>query len=338
MVVEGTACPVLRGNLEGILRVFRSWFPHVTTPALEAEGGFSPSVARSPARTGALFSGGVDAIAMLRRNRLDLPLGHPGSLAEAVYVFGLHGRDFRDGQPQEARRADFRRQAERIRRLGELASFEVSTVGTNASLLHPTYEAWHHVGWLGGTLAAAFALAPRFTDLLFASGGLALAAPPHASHPMVDACYSSAAVRVRPVQTWVTRMEKVGLLAGWEECWPYLRPCLVLEESGGDRPNCGRCEKCVRTMLEFLAWGVLDRMDAFPERDVRPETVRALPTVRTIRALYYDEALFEGLRRRGRADLVRALGTRVSPPGEGALGRLLRHLRGWREATPRRRG
>ena len=329
ILVEGTACSALRRNLEGVLRVFHAWFPDTTVPVLEASGGFAPAPARTPPRTAALFSGGIDALAALRENRLDVPLGHPASIAEGMHLFGLHARDFRDGAAVPERLADFRRHVARVRRIGEMARFEVVALRTSASLLHDTWPGWTNVGWAAVAVACGLALAPRFTDLVFASGGLGAAWPPHASNPLIDERYGSAAVRVRMAQPYLTRFEKVGLLAGWEECWPFLHPCLRFEPEGDGPMNCGRCEKCVRTMIELMAWGVLDRAPAFPEHDVRPEWIHALRSIRGIRAGFYGEEVLAALRRRGRDDLARALEARVVPEGEGPLARLVRHLRRW---------
>jgi hypothetical protein len=40
-----------------------------------------------------------------------------------------------------------------------------------------------------------------------------------------------------------------------------------------DMLNCGKCEKCVRTMLGLLAVGAMDKTDAFPVKDVSRELV-----------------------------------------------------------------
>ncbi len=40
--------------------------------------------------------------------------------------------------------------------------------------------------------------------------------------------------------------------------------------------NCGKCEKCVRTMLALLALGVLHRSHAFPVNDVDEKLVASM--------------------------------------------------------------
>ena len=327
VLVEGPACGVLRRNLEGILRVYRDWFPGTSVPVLEATGGFVVAPHRATTRTAAFVSGGVDALALLRENRLDVPLGHPSSIVEGVHVFGLHEDDFHEGPPGPDRREAERGLEEWLRRLGEMASFELSVVRTDASLLYEDLVGWSATGWAAATVAAGLAIGSRFSDLSLGSDGHAANPTPHASHPMLDDRFSSAAVRVRSGQPFLTRLEKVGLLAGWEASWPFLRPCRRLERSPAGPGNCGRCEKCVRTMLELLAWGVLDRVEAFPERDVRPEHVHGLRSVRGRPIGYYGEPLRTALLARGRSDLVRALDARVVPAREGPFARFARHLR-----------
>src|SRR5262249_18519618 len=65
--------------------------------------------------------------------------------------------------------------------------------------------------------------------------------------------------------------------------------------------NCGLCEKCVATMLELTAAGVLERVSTFPTREVTPAMIRRIPHVSGVTHIW----LF--LRRRmeaaGRRDL-----------------------------------
>lgn len=49
-----------------------------------------------------------------------------------------------------------------------------------------------------------------------------------------------------------TRTQKVDLLSGWPAGAERLRVCWEDHSTGG---NCGRCEKCIRTKLNFLAGG-----------------------------------------------------------------------------------
>lgn len=55
------------------------------------------------------------------------------------------------------------------------------------------------------------------------------------------------------------RHEKLKLLSDWEPAHRWLHPCFRNRLSRG---NCGKCKKCIHTMTELYAYGVLDRFSA----------------------------------------------------------------------------
>ena len=69
----------------------------------------------------------------------------------------------------------------------------------------------------------------------------------------------------------VHRHEKLKALANWEPAHRWLHPCFRNRLSRG---NCGKCKKCIHTMTELYAQGVLDRFQ--PVFDVE-EFYRTLP-------------------------------------------------------------
>jgi hypothetical protein len=68
-----------------------------------------------------------------------------------------------------------------------------------------------------------------------------------------------------------TRTEKVAALSDWPEALSNLRVCWENVETG---KNCGTCEKCVRTKLNFLAAGL-----------ILPEALPGVPDPRQIRQI-----------------------------------------------------
>jgi hypothetical protein len=68
------------------------------------------------------------------------------------------------------------------------------------------------------------------------------------------------------------RVDKINLVAEWPEALAHLRVCW--EGHDPDR-NCGRCEKCVRTILGFRANG--HALPSSFEYDVTPADIEAVP-------------------------------------------------------------
>jgi len=95
---------------------------------------------------------------------------------------------------------------------------------------------------------------------------------PLGSHPMVDPLWSSEHVEIAHDGAEATRRQKVAAIAGCEAARRWLRVCW---ENRGGAYNCGRCEKCVRTLVELRLAGVADRFESFP--DLRLDDVAAVP-------------------------------------------------------------
>jgi hypothetical protein len=68
-------------------------------------------------------------------------------------------------------------------------------------------------------------------------------------------------------------------------------------------PNCGRCEKCIRTMLELLAVGKLAHASTFPQKDVTEEMLQGVSLANGYEDACYRE-LIEPLKAQGRQDLA----------------------------------
>ncbi|MBN2549410.1 MAG: hypothetical protein JXB15_09650 [Anaerolineales bacterium] len=99
--------------------------------------------------------------------------------------------------------------------------------------------------------------------------------------PLTDHLLSSQAFDIVHDGASVLRSDKVRWLAEWPEALQLLRVCLVGAEK--DR-NCCRCEKCIRTILSFRAWGI-----------PKPECFEFDASNRQIIGLkYFHEPLFYG--------------------------------------------
>ena len=84
---------------------------------------------------------------------------------------------------------------------------------------------------------------------------------PFGSSPVTDHLMSGGAMKVIHDGAGFTRTEKVELVAKHPVALKTLHVCLAVREGA---ENCGRCMKCVRTRLNFLAVGVPE-VPALPE-------------------------------------------------------------------------
>jgi hypothetical protein len=152
--------------------------------------------------------------------------------------------------------------------------------------------------------AAGHLFSPLLSSVSIAAGYDATDLTPWGSHPLLDPNYSSSALEVRHEEFGLTREERVASVAGWNELFPFLLVC----SEGPLEPgvtNCGRCEKCVRTMIALLLVDRLGKAGPFRAGDVDPGLLEGLALEPLV--LTFWEEFPAALRRRGRDDLARAV-------------------------------
>ena len=304
IAVEGALCPRLRDGLEAAQQILSLWFgPHRDPVVLEPSGGFRPSPWRS-ARAGLFLTGGTDSLSMLRKNRHDFPAAHPASFREAVYVSRL---SFAEAIPGERALDLDRRQAAAIEAICRGNELVFCRIETNFRLFDSgelLVAAREQAALLSGV---AHALSPRIGSVSLASSHDTKWLYPWGTHPLLDPQYSSTLLELRHEGLGLTRQEKLSAMADWEIAHHHLVVCFEGPLPAG-QVNCGRCEKCLRTMTALLLDGSLERFTVFASPDVTAEKVRAID-------FGYHSELFdwlwssytEPLKRSGRADIARAV-------------------------------
>jgi len=63
--------------------------------------------------------------------------------------------------------------------------------------------------------------------------------------------------------TWITRTQKVYFISKYLDVYDYLRVCW---KNYNNKYNCWKCEKCVRTMLDFSIIGKLNKFNVLPKQ------------------------------------------------------------------------
>ena len=285
--LAGPVCPTWAANLQRLADAFgQLWYPDSPRPVVVPE-----AVAGQPwslPQTTLCFSGGVDAFHAL------LAGGHP--IDTLVYVVGYDVK-LRD-----------RRRAAAVTRLIRGVAAEAgcgSVVMTTNLRRHPLLKATSWVRSYAGPLAAiGHLLASRVGRLLISSDGLAFVHPEVGSRPDTDPLFGSARLAIEHLAAGVTRFEKIATIVGEPLVQRHLRVCW---QTGGHAANCGRCEKCVRTMLAIEACGYLGRFAGFDHGRGLVAAIDGLPAVSTITESFYRDLLARGL----------------SPTVAAAVGRLL---------------
>lgn len=108
---------------------------------------------------------------------------------------------------------------------------------------------------------------------------------PWGSNPVTDHLYSTGMMDMRHYGAGASRTDKMKDLLDWPAALQYLRVCWQGER--GDL-NCGRCEKCIRTYLNFKAVGAskLDCFECIPGRSaVRNMHVASRPQLNELKSI-----------------------------------------------------
>ena len=292
--VEGAICPQLRDGLEAAMGWIHQWHG-LTRKPVRIEGGVRNTTPSPPTqnRAGCFFTGGIDSLATVRRNRLAFPMEHPGSFKDAIIIYGLEV-----DQPEA-----FEDVLRSLSVIAEDARLTLLPVYTNIRALDDDWKFWEFE-WEGSVYSAvAHALTRRLTTVSIASTYDIPNMHELGSHPLLDPNYGSSDLSVLHDGITLSRLDKTKLLLDWEAAFQHLRVCNAVSDYRPGTINCGRCEKCVRTKLALLALGVLEKTKAFAENDVPPQQVLDAVYIHSpyMEACYRE--LIPGLEKQSREDL-----------------------------------
>ena len=278
-------------------------YAHLDRKVIEIEAPIEKEVLflNKPERAGALFSGGIDALAMVRDNHLNFKSDHPRHIKDGILVYGvLEGENEYDPSFQNVVNA--------VEKMANNAGIELIQVYTNAYAhfrdLDPDFSFWRFE-YHGSFLAAiAHAFAPRLSYASIASTYDFANLEPWGSHPLLDPLYSTTNLKVRHENAALSRLEKTQLVGEWDVALKHLRVCNEKESYSQGNYNCGKCEKCVRTMTAFLSLGLLDQITTFKEKDVSKEKLVDTCYLSDSYEVNCYRELIEPLTKLGRQDLV----------------------------------
>lgn len=199
----------------------------------------------STSDAGLFFTGGVDSSYSLVKNR--------GKVTRLINVEGFDVA-FDDDERLEAT-------ALLINHIANAEGLEVVRVRTNLRE-HPFFRSVKWGKTHGSALAGiAHLLSPHLRKVFVASSDVH---EPHGSHPQLDPLWSSDCMDIIYDSPGVARLDKVDAikLVPWVDT--HLKVCWENREK---RLNCGRCEKCVRTQLQFFVVGK-ENLACFPSVDL----------------------------------------------------------------------
>jgi hypothetical protein len=318
--VDAEICPELRDGIMTALNWIRHWSykPETELIRIESKTRSHKLKARLGHRAGVFFSGGIDGLATIRLNRINFPMHHPGSIKDALIMFGPYWESNNQAETFEQALTD-------LSEFAEDAAIELIPVYTNVRDIDRDTMLFIYE-YHGAMLASvAHAFAPRFSSVTIAATddipSLALIGKKNfrilGSHPLLDTNYSSSDLQIKHGDITLTRFEKTKLIADWGVALNCIKVC----QPNWPGANCGKCEKCVRTELALLAANMLDKTKAFPLEDVNSEHIDRIklgsnPEERWTAHHQYLE-LIPIFEEKGRNDLVRAIQKKIADHKRG---------------------
>ncbi len=248
MQVAGPISPRLQNGIPCIQEMISGWFPEfrpiriLTMPEADA----TPQTDSTASQRGAacFFSGGVDSFYSTLKH-----------LDEIDTLLLIHGFDM-DLDAFELRQMV----SGELRKAAAALGKRLIEVETNMRTLTDQYAHWGYQQHGAALASVALLLAPQLSRVYIPSSFAADQLLPWGSHPDLDPLWSTEDVDLVHDGLECTRVQKVGAIVNSEIAMRHLRVCWENRES---TYNCGRCEKCLRTLINLRVVGAEGRCQTF---------------------------------------------------------------------------
>ncbi|MEO5580481.1 MAG: hypothetical protein ABIR58_07460 [Gemmatimonadaceae bacterium] len=241
----------LKANAARLMSIWRAWYPDLFEVPVQAEVETSPQ-ARGQGRVGAFFSGGVDSFFTLLRDRATAVPAERRPIQDLITVCGFDIAVERSGA--------FGSLLDRHRDIADRLGHELIDVTTNLRRTRWAEARWGYLAHGAGLASIALAFEQRFDAVYIAGSGGYRKFLPWGSHLVTDPLFSTGNTAIVNDAAAYLRTEKIGILASSQLALEFLRVCY----ESPNEDNCGRCSKCVRTMVALDLFGALSDCKTLP--------------------------------------------------------------------------
>jgi hypothetical protein len=243
ILANGLASKNFLINLEAIQDFFLSWKPQFRRVEIRnVEPVERPASTRN--RIGVFFSAGLDSFYTF--------LKHKDEITDLIFI---HGFDI------PLNNHDLRLQASKaVHKVANYYGKGVVEIETNANQFNTRYVSGHQ-GYGAFLASVGHLLSPDFSKIYIATGHtLDTLDIMEGSHPDLDSLWSTEALHFVSDGVEATRRDKAALAGQSEVALQTLRVCVENREGAY---NCGKCPKCLRTLINLRMAGVVDQCTSF---------------------------------------------------------------------------
>ncbi len=302
--IDDEVCPLLVERLKGAQLLQSQWHGIPRPCRIEARA-FTPLM---PSRGGAgvLLSGGADSLFTLLHNHDRFPVGHPRRYTHGLLIngFDLDVPNLAGGH------TIFDRFLPQLQPVAVEMGITLLPVWNNARAIDPSlglYEKFHFGALLS---SAAHVFTGAIARFGISSDNTWEYLGHRGSHPLLMSTFTSSALDCDYEGASISRMDKIRRLVQSDAMMRILRVCYTVGQIPEGQLNCGRCRKCVITLMEILAAGGLDRALSFDVPQLTPELVDQA-VVNAITLFEYYDDLIEPLEAAGHRDLADAIRKKI---------------------------
>ncbi|MEI6970498.1 MAG: hypothetical protein WCL44_03190 [bacterium] len=244
--------------LEGISTIqdiHHCWRPSMAKVEIRGASPVEKPAATMP-KVGSFFSCGIDSSYTLLKNR--------DVISDLVMIHG-----FSVDIDNSAR---WRMLSEAAERVAGAFGKRVIYVETNLKAYLKEYISWRDLGFGAMLATVAHLLSPHLSTIYFPASDSNDMLEHFSSHPLTDPLWGTESLEIIHDGCEASRLSKTKAIARNDVLRDNIHVCLRTKDT---RFNCGRCQKCIRTMLSLEMAGAFGSCKAF-DTPLTPRLVAAL--------------------------------------------------------------
>jgi hypothetical protein len=235
--IDGNVSSKLMSNVPAIQDIFHDWYPQYKKVQVTCAGEYASSYTGNN-EVGCFFTAGVDSSYTL--------LKHINEITRLIFLDNCY--DHREGN-EEIMSAH----VQHLKRLSERLGIPFIEISSNMRDFMDKYGIWGNHNHGAAFASIALLLSNHCKKIYIASSDRYSDLAKWGSHPLLDPLWSNESMTIVHDGCEASRINKVKFIAQNEILVSSLRVCFH------ELPNCGRCEKCIRTWIELRIANALDK-------------------------------------------------------------------------------